>query len=372
MFDTPDFEGGVFSKEIDGGRASATISLDAHGLIAVTSTSQRFELLYSECVIDIGGASGKMVFCRNADRSLTIFCEERRFQSFLEAAAAGQLTEQVAAITQLRRSENWQWRFWILAAVVSSVIALAASYYGLIALAKSSVHHVPVSVDIQIGKLAVSSFDGEGAIINDPVIVDAITKMVDRLAKHAEPNELEFQIRVIDSSTVNAMCLPGGQIIVYSGLIKAAQTPEQVAGVLSHEMAHAIKRHGLQRAAESIGIIGALQLLVGDVAGIVGIGVQLAQHATLTSYGRDHEVEADTVGVEMLHAAAIDPLELAAFFELLRKEQGDIPEALSWISTHPQHDARIAAIRGQLGTLGPQDYQPLGIDWDEVQKHLAK
>ena len=74
----------------------------------------------------------------------------------------------------------------------------------------------------------------------------------------------------------------------------------------------------------------------------------------------------------MLHAAAIDPLELAGFFEMLKDEGKDVPNAIAWLSTHPQHEVRIATIRSTLAKLGAQEYRPLAIDWDEVQEHLKK
>ena len=137
-------------------------------------------------------------------------------------------------------------------------------------------------------------------------------------------------------------------------------------------MAHAIRRHGLQRVTESLGVVVAVELMIGDVGGLVALGVELAKTAALTSYSREAETEADAVGVKMLHAAAIDPLELAAFFELLKKEDGNLPDAIAWISTHPQHDVRIAAIRGQLEKLGPREYRALEIDWEDVQQHLRQ
>ena len=174
----------------------------------------------------------------------------------------------------------------------------------------------------------------------------------------------------MDSPEVNAFCLPGGKMVVYTGLLKKAKTAEQVAGVLSHEMAHAIKRHGLQRITESLGIVVAIELMIGDVGGLVAIGVELGKSAALTSYSRELETEADIVGVQLLHAAAIDPLELAGFFEMLKDEGNDLPAAMRWLSTHPEHEARIATVRGALAKLGAQQYRPLAIDWDDVQQHL--
>ena len=372
MYGPAEFEGGVFSDEIDGGRASATIELSTSGMVALTSTGQRFGILYRDCQLDIGGATGRMVFCRTPDRKLTIFCEDRRFPAALDMESGGELSEQFSSVRGQRLSEGIRWRMWLLGMAIVSVLCLIGGYYALIAIAKASIVAVPVSVDTKIGKLALESLELEGTRVTDKVIVDAVQEMVSRLEPHSELKGLTFEVRVMDSPEVNAFCLPGGKMVVYTGLLKKAKTAEQVAGVLSHEMAHAIKRHGLQRITESLGIVVAIELMIGDVGGLVAIGVELGKSAALTSYSRELETEADIVGVQLLHAAAIDPLELAGFFELLKDEGNDLPAAMRWLSTHPEHEARIATVRGALAKLGAQEYRPLAIDWDDVQQHLQQ
>lgn len=372
MYGAEEFEGGVFSEQIEGGRASATIELTASGVKAVTSTGQEFMVRFRDCLLDMGGATGRMVFVRTTDRKLTIFCEDRRFPTALQLDAGTELAEQLATVRGLRRSERFQWRMWLCGMAIVSLLCLVGGYYGLLAAAKASIRAVPVSIDEKIGKLALDSMDIEGTPVKDKVIVDAVKQMVARLEPHSELKGLTFEVRVMDSPEVNAFCLPGGKIVVYTGLLRKANTGEQVAGVLSHEMAHAIKRHGLQRVTESLGIVVAFELLIGDVGGLVALGVELGKSAALTSYSREHETEADLVGVRMLHAAAIDPLELAGFFEMLRDEGQDVPGAIAWLSTHPQHDVRVATIRGELAKLGHQEYRPLALDWDDVQQHLQQ
>ena len=372
MYGAEEFEGGVFSEQIDGGRASATIVLTASGVKAVTSTEQEFSIRYHDCVLDMGGATGRMVFVRTTDRKLTIFCEDRRFPTALQLDAGTELAEQLATVRGLRRSEGFRGGMWLCVSAVACLLCLVGGYYGLLAAARASIAAVPISVDEKIGKLALDSMDLEGAPVKDKVIVDAVKAMVARLEPHSELKGLTFEVRVMDSPQVNAFCLPGGKIVIYTGLLRKAKTAEQVAGVLSHEMSHAIKRHGLQRVTQSLGIVVAFEVLIGDVGGLVALGVELGKSAALTRYSREHEIEADITGVGMLHAAAIDPLELAGFFEMLKDEGNELPDAIAWLSTHPQHEVRIATIRGTLAKLGAQEYRPLAIDWDDVQEHLGK
>ncbi len=93
--------------------------------------------------------------------------------------------------------------------------------------------------------------------------------MVDRLKPPCGSKDWRVEIYVVKSDEVNAFALPGGKIVVYTGLIDYADTPEQVAGVLGHEMAHATLRHGIERVAQSVGLAAAVHLLIGNAEGMI-------------------------------------------------------------------------------------------------------
>ena len=372
MHDETFFSGGVFSDTIDGGRAGAEIELAHDGVHATTNGDQRFFVRYSECQLDVGGYNDRMVFCRNEDRSITIFCEDKKFAAGLVYASGGLLEEQIREKRLKLKSENRRGNRYTMMFLVASVLCIVAAYYGVKAAGVAAVKAVPISVDQQIGKQSYATMNPGGPEVVDKVVVDAIQEMVDRLSPHAAVPELKFEVHVIDSEEVNAFCLPGGYIVVYTGLMKQAEFPEQVAGVLSHEMAHATLRHGLQRISQSLGLAAAANLLLGDVQGIVVLGSELFQLASINSYSRGQESAADAEGVRMMHAAGLDPLSMAQFFEIMKQEAGQLPSGLEWISTHPDHDARIMSIREQVGTLAAKKYDPLDVDWDDIQSRIGK
>jgi predicted Zn-dependent protease len=364
------FSGGVFSETIDGGRSGAEIELSQRGVSALTAEGDRFFIPYFECQVEVGGFSGRMVFCRNEDRSLTIFCEDRKFAAALSQASAGVLDEQLDRKLKQRRTESRRGRRIGAAVLLGIVVLLVAGYYGIRAGARAAVHALPVSVDGEIGSMALKSMELGGPEVTDPVVVEAIQSMVDRLTPHAATDDMEFEVHVVDAPLVNAFALPGGKIVVFTGLIAKADDADQVAGVLGHEMAHATLRHGLQRISQSLGFAAAVNLLLGDTQGLIAAGAELFQLASVNSYSREQEKAADEEGVRMLHAAGIDPLALARFFDTLKEEQGELPGVVSWISTHPQHEARIDAIRDQLSALPNQEYRPVEVDWADVQGRI--
>lgn len=237
----------------------------------------------------------------------------------------------------------------------------------------SAVDSAPFSVDVTIGKAAEDSM-AVGSLVEDEIVTGAVGAIVDRLARAAgevRPSpEIEWSVRIVHDDTINAFALPGGYITVFSGLIEAAESPEMVAGVLAHEMAHVTERHGLRRVGRALGFFAALQLILGDATGLAGIAKEVLGIASVNAYSREQENEADVVGTRFLHRAEIDPAALGAFFALLAAESGDVPSAMAWLSTHPQLEARTRAITLESARLGPVEWRPIEVDWEAVRERL--
>lgn len=371
------FGGGVFNDAVPTGRCGAELRFAPDRLVATTAPSDTvpqghtFSIPFSQCVIEIGGYNGRMVFCRTADRSLTIFSDERGFARELARAAGGLLDDQLQACAAERRGTAR--RGWLGGLALTALVAavLVACFYGIRLAADVSITAVPLAVDRQIGEQAFRLMDRGGPEVQDPLITDAVQRIVERLAPHAAIEGLDFQVHVIDADLCNAFCLPGGTIVLYTGLLQRAASAEEVAGVLAHEMAHASLRHGLRQVSQSVGIAAAVNLLIGNVEGLVVAGAEVFKLATINSYSRGQEADADTEGVRMLHAAGIDPMSLARFFETLERETANLPRGLTWLSTHPDHAARIGAVRKQVGTLAAREYGGFDIDWGQVRERAG-
>lgn len=365
-------KGGIFAESFGGGRSPAEITLEIGGVRARTPDGAEVCVPFSDCHIEIGGASGRMVFCRDAARSVTIYCEGDGFLADLESFGAGIVSDQIRALKAARRSGRRRAIVGCSCALFIALLLLVGGYFGLMAGARAMVGALPVSIDQKIGEIAIGSMELEGPIVKNPVVLDAIGQIVDRLTDAIGDTEFEFEVRVIDAPVTNAFALPGGYIVVYSGLIDEASSPEQVAGVLAHEIAHVTRRHGLQRVAQSMGVGIAFGVVFGDANGIVALATDLAQSTAQNAYSRDHEAEADAEAVGLMHAAGLDPEAMCEFFQQLEQKQGDLPRPLAWISTHPQHADRIASIRNLSDRLDPKDYSKLEIDWGTVKRQLRE
>lgn len=157
----------------------------------------------------------------------------------------------------------------------------------------------------------------------------------------------DWQINVITDETVNAWCMPGGKIVVYTGIIDSLSlTDAQLAAVLGHEIAHALREHSREQAS-SEAVKNAGLAVVSSVAGLSDTSsslLSLATQYTITlPFSRKHETEADHIGTELMARAGYDPNEAVNVWEKMNSLGGtSIPEILS---THPSNDSRIKDLK---------------------------
>jgi len=206
---------------------------------------------------------------------------------------------------------------------------------------------VPLSVDRKLGEISDATLVARDC--PNPAAKKYIEELAQPLLDAARPLPFEVSFRVVDDSAVNAFALPGGFVIVNRGLLEAAQSGEEIAGVLGHEIQHAVLRHGTRRILREMGGALALSLLFGgsDLHDYAQVGSRL----TGLKYDRAEESEADRAGVSLLLRAQIDPSGLARFFERLSKDSLKPPELLS---THPDPGNRAQQIRAAVLSGAPR------------------
>lgn len=159
---------------------------------------------------------------------------------------------------------------------------------------------------------------------------------------------------VFEDATPNAFVLPSGQIGVTTGLLKLVQNDDQLAAVLGHEVGHVVARHAAERYStqSTTGLVlGAVQSRAGDYSQAVGaLGGMGAQFGLLLPFSRNHELEADRLGVDYVVAAGYKPAESLALWRLMAQQrQSGTPE---FASTHPSDQTRIAALQEYIASRG--------------------
>ena len=203
--------------------------------------------------------------------------------------------------------------------------------------------------------------DGEAELCDAEAGTAALAALTGELAA-ASDSPYDFRVLVVDFGMTNAFALPGGAIVIFDGLIEFAETPEEVAGVLAHEMAHVIKRHGTEALLRSYG----LELLIEALTGSAGGGVAGGIGETLLglSYSRDAESEADRTGIRLLQGAGLRADGLGRFFERFDAGSGEAPAALNLLSTHPSGETR-ARLADEAGSGGASAMTE--ADWQALQ-----
>lgn len=206
-----------------------------------------------------------------------------------------------------------------------------------------------------------------GGVYNDPALAAYVQQIGTALARHSEMPDLVFTFTVLNSPVVNAFALPGGYVIVFTGLLKKAEGPDEVAGVLSHELNHVLLRHGLERIVKTLGIVAVVTIVVGDQQGLVGLAKQLGIELVTLKFGREQETEADLQGLRLLHRAKIPSEGMIRFFERLSESDKLQVEILS---THPMSAARAERLKAEAASLSRQEPAPFTFDWSAVQAGL--
>lgn len=364
--------GGVLRRGDTGGSRSARLRIGPEGILATLESDEVVELSWRGVRLrEIPDGDG--VYCTSRDGSVTVHSAHPDFLRALEAAGGNDLNDALSRLAGERVSSRTRHRIGcavILALIAFAIWGVPRLFHGAV---DATVSALPYSVDEKIGENVFGQMDTGGPELDDPVLRDAIQAMIDRLEPHSLIPGATFQFKIVENEQVNAFALPGGYMIVFSGLMAEADRPEEVAGVIAHEMAHVTRRHGLRRIAHSIGVWAGISIVLGDLDTLSGIAVQLFTLSRVNDYSQFQETDADIEGTRMMVAARLDPSGLQDFFGRLEETMGDVPDSLAWLSTHPQHKERIAAVQDYVDVNAPEvEWVPLDVDWEAVRARLTE
>ena len=207
----------------------------------------------------------------------------------------------------------------------------------------------PHSVDRSIGELAYTDFVMRNPPLEDDDLNEAIEEIRAKLVS-TDPLLVKYYnitVVVVKNSAVNAFALPDGHVVIFSGLICEANSSDEIAGVLAHELGHISNRHQMKILYTRLGTTIVLTL----IASSVGIDVDISKIATTLihlSYTREQEKEADLYAVDHLVRAGIDPHGYLTFFRRLIESGGDVPYIMAFLSDHPAMKTRIKYIEDAI------------------------
>ncbi len=256
------------------------------------------------------------------------------------------------------------------------IIALAIGGFALLSYCSSATYNpvtgekqylsITPSQEIAMGLQAVNQMAAQhGGLHPDPRLQDFVDDVCWNIINNSQAQETDWQFDchlLADPNTVNAFALPGGQMFITYALFRQLETEGQLAGVLSHEIGHVVARHSAQRMAKSQLTQGIIQAILmgsesqstGQIAGMVGNMVNM-------SYGREDELQSDSIGVQFMSQAGYDPNALKGVMTILANATGS-RKSPEFFSTHPNPENRIEkineAIKKHFPDGVPASYKP--------------
>ena len=243
-----------------------------------------------------------------------------------------------------------------------TVVVLADSCSTVPLTGRRQLSLIPESEMISMGFSSYSDFMKENTVSTDRTntalvkevgknISDAVVKYFSDNNMSASLNGYQWEFNLIDDATPNAWCMPGGKIVVYTGILPYTKDADGLAVVISHEIAHAVARHGNERMSQGlitqlggIALSEALKSKPEQTQMLFGAAFGLgAQYGVMLPYSRAHELEADRLGLIFMAMAGYDPQAAVAFWERMAAMGGQSPP--EFLSTHPADATRIQKIK---------------------------
>ncbi|HYR42772.1 MAG TPA: M48 family metalloprotease [Terriglobia bacterium] len=231
--------------------------------------------------------------------------------------------------------------------------------------------------DIEMGRQSAKEAEKQLPVLNDREAATYINTLGQNLAAHAPGEKYPYQFKIVNDKAINAFALPGGFVYVNRGAIEAADSENQIAGVMAHEIGHVVLRHGTNQVSKAYLAQAPLSILGGmlgsnSIGGVLAqLGVGLGLNSLFLKYSRDAESQADLMGTQILHDSGYDPRGMVEFFEKIQAESKG--RAVEFLSDHPNPENRISNVQHEIERLGaaPPNARRDSPDFHTVKSLLA-
>ena len=234
-----------------------------------------------------------------------------------------------------------------------------------------------VEKEIAVGKQYANEIDQSARQIKDPLVAEYVNRLAQNLGRNSDLT-IPLTVKVLDDPSLNAFALPGGFLYVNSGLILAADEESQVAGVVSHEIAHVAARHWASQQTKSMLMqLAMIPLIFTPMSYPVYMGamqgMQIGIPLAFLKFSRSAEAEADLLGLQYMYKAGYDPTAYVTFFSKIIEKERSSPGSMSAIfASHPPTPERILAAEENIKTILPQRDQYLvsTSEFEDVKARL--
>lgn len=326
-------------------------------VIRFSAGSEALEMPLAGLKITRGGHNNEHIFLEHpAQPGWSVSTKDPQFLSHPTLMAHPETTAQVKTLPREHRTHGMVVAVCIfLAVILGLVLVLLLSREWIV---EKIADRIPVSWEASLGEGLYKEITSENEVVADPVREKEIVAITAPLLDAAGTNVYKFQFHIIKETNINAFAIPGGHIFIHTGLLDAADTPEEIAGVLAHEMAHVTERHGFRSLINAAGLYLIVQFFFGDSSGAMAVLTEGSKTLLQQSYSRDFERQADDVGWNYLVKANVDPRGMIRFFKRMKEEEAKNPQpggAMQLLNTHPATDERMRRLEQKWQKLDRKD-----------------
>ena len=264
--------------------------------------------------------------------------------------------------------------------LVAWVALVAIALMPLSAVAQTQIKYrsnkYSIQDDVTLGRRAAQEVEQQFPLMRDNQVQDYVEdvgrRLVNAIPSQFQHSEFQYNFKVVNARDINAFALPGGPMYVNRGMIEAARTEGEMAGVMAHEIAHVALRHGTAQATkgQKYGLLAGIAGIAGTILGGPGVG-QLAQApfaVYLLKFSREYETEADILGAQILARAGYDPRDLANMFRTIQQQGGG--SSGGFLSSHPSPNDRYARINREAEMLRIEGGRGDSREFAAVQQRL--
>lgn len=363
----------LIHPSVEGGRCSGELRLGPHGIF-FSSPEMEYSVSYGQMEISAGGSGNRFIFFKDKHQNeISIYTGDK---SVLNHPDLHNYHGLRPAISQSR----WATRG-ILIASASVITVVVLFFLGLYmlkdVLVEKAAQAVPVKWEQEMGDKLFSTLSLNYKFVRNDSLKAEFMKVAKPLFTEIEKQGFTIDVYFVNDATINAFALPGGKVVIQTGLIQNAQSWEEVLGVLSHEIAHVTRRHHIRSVLNSVGIYALVSFALGDVSAILAtVGAAGGNLAELAN-SRAFEYEADETGWQYLVATKINPAGMISFFETLDKQpksqlDSTVKETidLSFLSTHPDTKDRIEKLKAKEKDL-KMDFTIQPANFEAFKKDLT-
>ncbi len=350
------YQGHGFHKSLPSGKASGVITVSA-GMVRFEPgvSDHRSESFSIEgCEFSLGGASDRLVFIRHSSRP------EWSFYTSDRCILNNPLLQGVPSVAlQLQKAKRIRWfnHSVVVAVLLMMVMIPVVLFSSMDTITGFAAKQVPPEWEHKMGETVYAQYQIGEQLMSEEGTKKYLLPIIDPLLVALDNPRFTPQFSIVNDSEINAFALPGGFVVINSGLILAADSADEMLGVLAHELSHVTEQHSVRNIISAASVYLSIDLLLGDVSGLLAMIADAAPLLLNQQFSRGFEREADEKGYELLVRANIDPKGLASFFEKLMAEQEKQLEkvedettrelmiaAEGLLSTHPATEDRIAYI----------------------------